>query len=193
MSKPKTQLNLKANERIKELVLDSGLTRERFAETINYTPQHLSRLLSKTNPTPVTIDTANRIAQVYHVRYEWVMGIDDYKTDTDCMEAQVERAQAIGDAVHCLFKEYCKDNGFSIKLYEKDDLEKLGLRRYDDYSPYYVVIRNDEITGMIAIKDYLELRHEILHYSTYLFDKIRQKTEKNLLKPIPLPEDMPNG
>lgn len=178
MSKPKTQLNLKANARVKLLISENRITQRMFAKSINYTEQHISKILSENNPIPISLETASRIAEVYSVRTEWVMGIDDYRTDADYIDAQWDRVQAIGDAVHVLFKEYCKDNGFSIKLYERDDLEKLGIKRYDDYSPCYVVIRNSEITGIIAINDYLELRHEILHYSTYLFDKIRQKTEK---------------
>lgn len=164
MSKPKTQLNLKANERIKELVLESGLTRERFAETINYTPQHLSRLLSKTNPTPVTIDTASRIAQVYHVRYEWVMGIDDYKTESDrAGKSLAIREDKIAAFISLMqLHRYVLDDVTANMPYKKDE-EGSEYRRttYKLTSPRgasRIMSELDLLSLIRDLDDYLEMR-----------------------------------
>ncbi len=193
MSKPKTPLNRKANERVKLLISENKITQRMFANSINYTEQHISKILREKNPAPVSLDTASRIAEVYSVRTEWVMGMDDYRTNMDYINAQRERDSNITEGLYCLFEKSCKDEGIAVEFCDRKELAKIGIHLRKDSQMCYVIIRNNEITGLFSLEEYLEFKQEILNYSSYLIHRIERKAKSHLLTPIPLPEDLPNG
>lgn len=190
MSKPKTQFNRKANERVKLLISENKMSQRMFANSINYTEQHISKILSDKNPTPISLDTASRIAAVYSVRTEWVMGMDDYRTNEEYIDARLDRVQTVAEAVHSIIKSTYANENVEIKFYKKEAFEKFGVTMTEDC---YALVCGGRIIGMIGLSEYLTLRQEILHYSAYLCINAKQKAERGLLNPIPLPEDLPNG
>lgn len=89
MGKKDAVFNSISAERVKILITASGKTQGEFAETIAYcTQQHLSRIVN--GHSPVTWETAAKIAESFpHIRIEWIMGLDDYKTEADRIRKSV--------------------------------------------------------------------------------------------------------
>lgn len=72
-------LTKKRIDRITAILSESNLTKERFAERIDTSVVHLSRILN--GHSNLTEKMAKKIAVAFPpVRFEWIMAIDDYKT-----------------------------------------------------------------------------------------------------------------
>lgn len=66
-------------DRITAILSESNMTKERFAEKIDTSVVHLSRILN--GHSNLTEKMAKKIALAFPpVRFEWIMAIDDYKT-----------------------------------------------------------------------------------------------------------------
>lgn len=86
--KNKREINPKSGKRLKELIAEQKTTQEKLSEKLGCTPQHLSLIV--VGKKRLTEENARTVAKIYpHIRYEWLMGWDDYKTKLDYEYAQI--------------------------------------------------------------------------------------------------------
>lgn len=86
----KKEINPKSGERLKELLSDLNMTQEQFGLKIGLGARQISCIV--TGVRRLTEENARLIARLFpNVRYEWLMGYDDYKTDVDFRYGQLER------------------------------------------------------------------------------------------------------
>lgn len=188
MSKPKTNLNLKANDRVKTLFLESGLKQKEFAESISCSPQHLNRLLRC--KAAVTSDTARVLSEKYHVLPDWVLGSSDCRTREEYLDFELSKAESNERAVRSILSELAGSLHESIKYTKKEQLEKVGIIEFQDC---YAFVSDNLVIGLLGVEDYLHLKSEILHYAGYLFNKAHAKAVQGLLRPFPLSEILDDG
>lgn len=86
------KLNPKQGKRLKELLNDYGITQKELADKLHYSEPHISRIAN--GHSPLTLATAKRICEYVNsisvdaapIRYQWLMGMDDFKTAVDQLE-----------------------------------------------------------------------------------------------------------
>ena len=67
------------------------ITQKKLAAIIDRTPEALNRSLSQNK---LSKASAEAIAAFFHVRFQWVLGYDDFKTEAECARAELGEAQA---------------------------------------------------------------------------------------------------
>ena len=79
MARKRLEINKDSGNRLRQLLQENGLTQQFFAEQVGYTEQHVSLLV--TGKRRLTPEAATQITKMFPpVRFEWLMGFDDYKT-----------------------------------------------------------------------------------------------------------------
>lgn len=79
------KLNKNCGIRIKELRKKRGLTQKALADLAYFTPQFISEL--ERGNRSLTADTARKLAEALHARFQYLLCEDDYESDWDAAEA----------------------------------------------------------------------------------------------------------
>ena len=98
----KTQVN-----RVKQLIntynegkpKNEHLTQKKLAVIIERTPESFNRSLKQNK---LSKASAEAIAEFFHVRFQWVLGYDDFKTDSERVISELNIARSRIDAVKVL-------------------------------------------------------------------------------------------
>lgn len=118
----KTDLhNQETGKRLKECRSELGFTQERLAKEANFTKQFISAL---ENGKSLTVATARRLAAVLHVRMEYLLCEDNYKT----IDELQERQNTTSTYSHQLCFLFFETLGFSLSgTYERNNDRKICL------------------------------------------------------------------
>ena len=93
MPRMKSEINHESALRIKELLDDNDMKQKELAEKLHYSEQHISLILTGKRPLPV--ETAKEIARLFPpVRFEWIMGYDNFRTPTEYAEVPFAKKAA---------------------------------------------------------------------------------------------------
>jgi len=89
----KKEINQKSCIRLRELISDLKMTQSQFGELLGLGARQISCMVNGTRR--LTEENARRLARLFpEVRYEWLMGYDDYKTEdeyrTSILNSKVE-------------------------------------------------------------------------------------------------------
>jgi len=87
MSRIKTEINPMRAERVKKLIERENITQKELAKRMYQTPQNVSRIIQMKQP--LTEETAQLIINAFPgkgYRIEYLLGFDDYMTDSDRLD-----------------------------------------------------------------------------------------------------------
>lgn len=120
----KGMLHLKTGERLKKLAKEHGFTRENLSEKINYSCGHISRFYNGTIEIPDSV--ASVLAELWHMRKEYILGEDDFKTDEEMYlylnEISIKDMQSAID--------YLKTLGLTLRPYTTLSCSLTALYKY---------------------------------------------------------------
>lgn len=86
----KKTINTKSGERLKELIISHDMTYSEFGKSVNLSERTINSYVSNTRR--LTEDSARIITQIYpEVRFEWLMGWDDYKTEKEFTVSKIDK------------------------------------------------------------------------------------------------------
>ena len=88
----------KRAERVKTELSSSKQTQKVGAEKAHITPQHLTNV--KNGKKPLTEDVAKSLAETLNIRFEYLMGYDDFRTQKDLEEHYLKRFSEQNNAFH---------------------------------------------------------------------------------------------
>ena len=137
----KTDLhNNESGKRIRERRLEAGLTQERLAKYANFTKQFISAL---ENGKPLTVATARRLAAALHVRMEYLLCEDNYKTNDELRKRQ-HTTTIYSNHLYMMFNDllgfslsgtYERNNGRKIcfEIFDTDEKIEFDKSDYDDF------------------------------------------------------------
>lgn len=158
MEKKSTKINTIRGERLKILLSEKGISQKDLAEKIGYTKEHVSYIVNGRRN--LTADAAELIVKLFSpVRFEWLMGYDDFKTNADFESAPLKK----------MISEICdKRILFSALLFSLGyDKSVLDHSKHADLT--FSDIKN---MGPIDIADHIvEMSHDL--------DKIEYQLTKN--------------
>lgn len=113
MGRPKTEINPKRAERLKELIKAEGITQTQFAGSVGMSQQNISRIITKKHA--LTEETARTIIDHYpKYPLEWLLGYEDYMTVADKLVAELSQAQEESDFMTFALIGLARLSGFTV-------------------------------------------------------------------------------
>lgn len=85
------KLNQICAERLKQSIKSSGMKNNEVATEAGFTPQHISKLVN--GKARLTADTARILANVLHVKEDYLLGEDDYPTHSAMYHSMISEMQ----------------------------------------------------------------------------------------------------
>lgn len=115
MGRKVQEINPVCGKRIKELMTDNNLKQKEFAQILGYTEQHISALVQ--GKRHLSDQAAIAIAKKFPpVRYEWLMGYDDFKNPETAKYGPLILKFANNKAKQDAFDAYLKSYGFYFEM-----------------------------------------------------------------------------
>lgn len=102
----KKEINQKSCIRLRELISELKMTQSQFGELLGLGSRQISCMVNGARR--LTEDNARRIAQMFpEVRYEWLMGYDDYKTEGEYKKSKLDEELFEINKEYLKFHELC--------------------------------------------------------------------------------------
>lgn len=195
----KDRINQIKIERLNEIINDlknkkSIKNKEEFAASLGYQPGTISRYLS--GDRNITENAIDRICDVYkEYRKEYLLGIDDFKTEYEYLEYQIlNKDETLNALKRCIF-ELIKINGIHFRLshqISKKELEILNDFEYDSYEQSRIIdfisesgyfFQKDDRSVRLSFSDIEKLSTKICDYvgfeMNHLMHEATEDTEDN--------------
>lgn len=148
MPKKAIIINPISGKRLKDVLKENHKTQREIAKELNYVEQHISAIIhGRKNLTP---ETAKEISRILPVRFEYLMGYDDYKTEKDkqLFEKNIEADSSIkeerktieflyacfvnsGYEIYDIYEEAAKTNMYLISEIRKTAIQNGGVNEGD--------------------------------------------------------------
>lgn len=166
--------------RVKEILVENGITQKKFAEQIYMSQKHLSNIIN--GHKALTLRNADIIAGKFPgVRPEWLLGFDDFKTED-------EYEEYIGKTLDTVFKDDDMFNalfeavGYNLVGAKADfvvpekDRELMGADVLSDCLVGYKFTHEGNVSGIFEKREIDKLQEEILDFTKAWIERyIREK------------------
>lgn len=180
MARKKEEINPICGRNLKALLSDNKMTQKELAKILNYTEQHLS-LITK-GERRLTPEAARNIIEIFPgVRYEWLMGYDEYRTDDDRISAKMDKGFFRAKIRSCFMRYFFGINGYEVKFIRQN---KKVLSEND----YYGVLQNNKEIARLSESEYRYLQDEITSFALYEIDRLLNGKPERTVKPLCMPE-----
>lgn len=113
-------------EKVRQVMKERHCTQAQLAEELDCSENHISMIVrGKRN---LTIENAKKISKIFHVRLEWLLGFDEYRTDEQRVSAIAEKKYGRRDAIRNLIDLHGYEvNVEKVLTVEKKDSEEEQL------------------------------------------------------------------
>lgn len=151
MSKTKTEINPIRAERLKVLIDREKLTQQEFAGKLFQSQQNISRIINL--KTPLTESTAQDIIKLFpEYRLSWLLGIDDYMTESDAFDGLVKKLDHEHDDNIVTARHLAKLRHIDFQLYSSGMVQDENGRFLDCF-----LVRKDGKQAYITYDDLTDL------------------------------------
>ena len=193
MGRKPVLINPESGKRLSAWLKEVGITQSELAENIKYSQQYLSDV--KTGKKNMSLDLATAISKYTrkriendrgeligydHVRPQWLLCLDNEgRTVHERTSGILEKAESDAKLLDHVVKRVAEDRGYSVHYLGSNDFPD-GVSSEDCYG----IIESGSVVGLISFDEYTQLRHEIAHYASYLFEGIAKKAKASLQQPF---------
>ena len=155
-------------EKVKQLMKEFHYTQAQLAEKLDCSENHISMIVR--GQRNLTIKNAKMIADLFGVRFQWLLGFDDCMTDWHKIEQAAQNALENGDAAHTLMQLAATLLGYTLEeaVHTRDSEE--GVIQFDPNEIDYYIVKNGVKVLPIHAGDYRRLRNEIVRYMVFLLE-----------------------
>lgn len=138
--------------RVKELLKENGMKQRELAEKLDYTNEHLNRILNGREP--LTEKTASEIVKIFpSVRIEWILGLDDFRSESEKGWTQFFEQKSEWDKRLTAFRLLLDLAGYEIQLRNEDNQDTLSSI-INGISEGYIIKKDGVILGRCPIERY---------------------------------------
>lgn len=180
------QINRLRGERVKSLLSEHGMTQKELAEKIGYVPEHLSFIVNGRRN--LTEEAAHAISALFPgVRFEWLMGFDDFKTERDYHLAPIREPLMKTVDRHIIFTVLLHSLGYDVKILDNSDFPNLNIDNIDFENVlkmsqqldriYYLFSRDNTEIGRCSPFEYESLISDIFDYADFKIKKICERQD----------------
>lgn len=113
-------------EKVRQVMREHHCTQAQLAEELNCSENHVSMIVrGKRN---LTVENAKKISKLFCVRFEWLLGFDEYKTIEQRISAITKKKYSRRDSIHDLISLHGYEvNVEKVLTVEKKDSEEEQL------------------------------------------------------------------
>ena len=179
MARPTKEINPIRGKRLKQIITEEHTTQKALNKATGISQQAISEMINgKAN---VTDTTAEAVLKVYpHYRYEWLMGLDDFKTVGEQFSGAINEMNQEGEMLMRGLCSFANLSGFAISFTSSafqhghtDSIDNVMKWIRDGYT----ISRNGQ-TAQLSIEDFNDLEEEICDYVELRLDRIIQKQNR---------------
>ena len=175
MARPKKEVNPVRAQRLAEIITDAGITQTELSKHLGISQQTISRILN--GSASLTETTAKLLVHEFPAyRFEWIMGLDDYKTVSDYDRFQRERDAKIETSLEYLTEFLLNKRGYHVRY----GIKMNGLAA-EDQSEWPVYIYKDGIRiGSLTLDEWHNLNNHAADYvEFYMLQAIKKAGESH--------------
>lgn len=180
------QINPLRGERVKILLSEHCMTQKELAEKIGYAPEHLSFIVNGRRN--LTEDAAHAISKLFPgIRFEWLMGFDDFKTERDYRLAPIREPLMKTVDRHIIFSILLHSLGYNVKILDNSDFSNLNIDNIDFEKLlklsqqldriYYLFSSDNSEIGRCSPFEYEALISDIFDYADFKIKKICERQD----------------
>lgn len=122
MPRKKKEINPKQSERLQIILKEQNINQKELAKRIFLSEKTVSAMV--TGKASITPDTATTLVDLFPeagYRYQWIMGIDDHKTNRDMFISVIRDSQIEADLLYSGLIAFLRLSGYDISpAYEND-------------------------------------------------------------------------
>jgi transcriptional regulator with XRE-family HTH domain len=184
----------RTGQRITECRKLRGLSREELVERIEALPNNNGKERSvkqigylENGTRQLSLEYAELLAEALQVKSDYLLLKSNFKTDEERFEDTLNKMGESASVLHKTIQLVANRQGCEIDVI--DNSSEI-IAEVDDI--HYVIKKNGFDIAQMSVSQYVELRNEIFHYASYLFEKLVATQEKKFLSsPCGLgPEDI---
>ena len=118
------ELSKKRGENVKQLLSECNMKQKELADKLVYHPAYLNAVLNgKRN---LTVDMAREIAKLFPpVRYQWILGEDEYRTQTDLDKHYIKESSGLSSACMTLMEYGIREACLAMNI-EQSAIDNIG-------------------------------------------------------------------
>lgn len=156
-------------EKVKQLMKDCHCTQAQLAEKINCSENHISMIVR--GERNLTVKKAKKIADLFGVRFQWLLGFDDCMTDGHKIEQAAEAALENGGAAHTLIQLAATLLGYTLEQSTAEyTYNEEGTIQFDPDRIAYYIVKDGVMELPVTEGEYDHIRDEIVRYIAFLLD-----------------------
>ena len=155
-------------ERVRLVMKEHHCTQEHLAEQVGCVSNLISMIV--TGKRNLSLKMAKKIAKVFNVRPEWLLGLDDFKTVRDRQQSIMQEANLITGATHIIIEYAAETMGYSLEMGGQDGTSSGS----DDPICYYLTKEGNTILP-ISLDEYAHIGIEAIRYIGFLFEGLLRK------------------
>lgn len=170
MSKPKTDLNPVRALRVKTIIEREGINQTEFAARVHLTQQAVSRIVNM--KTALVEGTARDMVKAFpRYRLEWLLGLDDYMSESDQFDAFVSRLNEDHDNNAVVVRHLAKLRNIDVTLYRSGFIHANGVVE-DDY-----IVRIGDKESIVTYSDLTDLIADLAALTESRLSRIISKAQ----------------
>lgn len=157
-------------DRIKALLQERGMNQQSLADEIPLTAQYFSAMIN--GHRNFQVDVAKRIAEILPpVRYQWIMGEDDFKTERDLIEHSEKNTDKVYLAIENLV------DGLGFGLYAENLEESIPVNKIPSECTLFLYNDYENISvGEYTQADIMNLFEEIADFAEFKIKKLIERS-----------------
>lgn len=184
-------------ERVRECRQLRGLSREELVGLISDLPANQGKRRNskqigyiESGSRPLSSEYAALIAEALKVRSEYLQLKDNFKTEEDKMDAQLDNAFKSSEIVQSLLAQLLQGRQYSLKFLKEGTETRNGACLCDNC---YAVVENGMVIALLSLEEVTGLVRETINYTKYITDNLIERAKKINGKPFKLPKEEHNG
>lgn len=181
MAKIDPEINKKRGNHVKQLLEDNNKTQVWLAEQLYLQPEHLNMMLNgKRN---LGEDKIQAIAKLFpDVKLDWLLGISDYKTDSEHFVNALSQCKREGDLLMVGLQAFAQLSGYKIAFTSppiSDSRRKAPVEAWIKMVQDGYTISSKEGSAVISLEDMNRLQNEICDFVEFKLKRICKKGDNN--------------
>lgn len=143
MPRKKKEINPKQSERLQIILKEQNINQKELAKRIFLSEKTISAIV--TGKASITPDTATSLVDLFPeagYRYQWIMGIDDHKTNRDMFISVIQDSQIEADLLYSGLIAFLRLSGYEVSYAYENDGTIEGIVK--NQTAGYVIKREDQ-------------------------------------------------
>jgi transcriptional regulator with XRE-family HTH domain len=183
--RPTVEINPKQGKRLKELCIEEEITQAQLGREINYSQQTISKIVQGKAPLQPYI--AEQIIEKFpSYRREWLLGLDDWKTEEEMQEAIFRIAWGESEKEEDIFADFMFCLGFKFVpnpipqwKCEQDEQNACDFSEWMANPKSCNITNTKNVIAQCSLEDKNQLKNDIEDFARAWINRLCEKGKVN--------------